>query len=89
MFVFQEITNTEGRIPRMSVAKEIKTYLVVNDIKQKWLANKIGMDCDKLSQALNEKRKIDIEEFSRIIFALEVPPETFIKKEDSLVPNDA
>lgn len=67
----------------MSVAKEIKTYLTANDIKQKWLANKIGIDCDKLSQSLNDKRKLDTEEFAKITITLNVPADTFIKKRDS------
>lgn len=79
---FQENANIERRIP-MSVAKEIKTYLTANDIKQKWLANKIGIDCDKLSQSLNDKRKLDTEEFAKITIALNVPADTFIKKRDS------
>lgn len=63
----------------MSVVKEIKTYLIANDIKQKWLAKKIGLDSDKLSQSLNGKRKLDTEEFSRIISVLNVSADTFIK----------
>ena len=43
------------------------------------MAEKIGLDSDKLSQSLNGKRKLDTEEFSRIISVLNVSADTFIK----------
>ncbi len=63
----------------MCLAKRIKLYLVENDMTQKWLANKIGMDNDKLCMTLNGNRKMSAEEFAKIIVALQVPAETFIK----------
>lgn len=65
----------------MSIAKSIKLYLVENNIKQAWLAKKMGIATDKLCLALNDKRKMDTEEFSKIITALNVPAELFIKSE--------
>lgn len=63
----------------MSVAKNIKVYLVKNNITQKWLSKKTGIESEKLSMSLNDKRKLDAEEFAKIIVALQVPAETFIK----------
>ena len=65
----------------MSVAKEIKVYLAKNSITQKWLSMQTGINPEKLSLSLNEKRKLDTEEFSKILIALNVPAETFIKTE--------
>lgn len=63
----------------MTVAKNIKIYLTKNNITQKWLSNKTGIDSEKLSLSLNEKRKLDTEEFAKILIALHEPAETFIK----------
>lgn len=63
----------------MSVAKNIKVYLTENDITQKWLSSKTGIDSEKLSLSLNDKRKLNTEEFAKILIALQVPAETFIK----------
>lgn len=65
----------------MTVAKNIKLYLIKNNLTQKWLSNKTGIDCEKLNLSLNEKRKLDTEEFAKIIYALNEPAETFIKTE--------
>lgn len=65
----------------MSVAKNIKVYLTKNNITQKWLSNKTGIECEKLSLSLNEKRKLDTEEFAKILVALHEPAETFIQNE--------
>ena len=54
----------------MTVAKNIKLYLVKNNITQKWLSNKTGIGVEKLSLSLNDKRKLDSEEFAKIIVAL-------------------
>lgn len=62
----------------LTVAKNIKVYLVEMDIKQAWLSKQIGMDTDKLCQALNDKRKLDTEEFAKILSVLKVPAERFI-----------
>lgn len=66
----------------MCLVKKIKLYLVEHNLQQKWLANKIGMDNDKLCMTLNGKRKMSAEEFAKIIVALQVPAETFIKEKD-------
>lgn len=63
----------------MSVAKRIKLYLVENGIQQKRLAVATGIGEEKLSQSLNGKRKLETEEFAKIVNVLNVSADTFIK----------
>lgn len=63
----------------MSVAKNIRLYLVENSITQKWLSIKTGIDYEKLCLSLNDNRKLDVEEFAKILVALKEPAERFIK----------
>ena len=65
----------------MSVAKNIKVYLVENNLTQKWLSMKTGIESEKLNLSLNDNRKLDVEEFAKIIVALNEPAERFIKSE--------
>lgn len=70
----------------MCVAKRIKIYLVEKGIQQKWLSNETGIDQDKLCQSLNGKRKLEAEELSKIVLALNVSADEFIKPR---LPNSA
>lgn len=63
----------------MSVGKRIKKYLEENNIKQNWLSEKINIASSKLNEVLNGKRKLTVEEFEKIIGALDVEANTFIK----------
>jgi hypothetical protein len=65
----------------MSVAKNIRLYLVENSITQKWLSMKTGIDYEKICLSLNENRKLDVEEFAKILAALNEPAERFIKSD--------
>lgn len=65
----------------MSVAKNIRLYLVENSITQKWLSMKTGIDYEKICLSLNENRKLDVEEFVKILVALNEPAERFIKSD--------
>lgn len=65
----------------MSVAKNIRVYLAENSITQKWLSSKTGIDTEKLSLSLNDRRKLDVEEFARILVALDEPAERFIRSD--------
>lgn len=65
----------------MSVAKNIRLYLVENSITQKWLSMKTGIDYEKICLSLNENRKLDVEEFAKILVALNEPAERFIKSD--------
>ncbi len=67
----------------VSVAKRIKLYLVANGIQQKRIAITTGIGEEKLSQSLNGKRKLETEEFAKIVNALNVSADTFIKPEVS------
>lgn len=64
----------------MSIAKNIKLYLIDHKIKQRTIADYIQMDYDKLSQTLNEKRKMNVEEFSKIVQALGVSADIFLEE---------
>ena len=64
----------------MSVATNIKKYLSDHHIKQKTLADQIDLDYDKLSQSLNDRRKLDVEEFARIVTALHVSADIFLNR---------
>ncbi len=63
----------------MNVSERIKIYLVANKITQKELSEKTGIARDKISQSLNNNRKLDTEEFEKIISALGVSADVFIK----------
>ncbi len=63
----------------MTVSKNIKVYLIEHNITQKWLSKETGIDKEKLNLSLNDNRKLDVEEFAKIIVALNVSADTFIK----------
>lgn len=63
----------------MSVGKRIKKYLQQNNINQNWVSKKINITSSKLDKVLNGKRKLTVEEFEKIIVALNVEANTFIK----------
>lgn len=64
----------------MAVGKLIKLYLVKNNISQSWLSKQIGMTTPQLCSSLNEERKISIEEYDKIMNALNLPVDAFIGK---------
>lgn len=57
----------------------IKDYLNEKGIKQKMIAQKIGMDENTLSATLSGRRKMLACEYLSICDALQVPPDTFWK----------
>lgn len=61
------------------LGKNIKQYLKDNGISQKWLSSKIKMPQNILSITLNEKRRLEAEEFLSICDALSVSPDKFKK----------
>lgn len=63
----------------MSIAKEIRIYLTKNNISQTWLSEQTGITLTKLNMALNDKRKIPVDEYAKIVEALNVDANTFIK----------
>lgn len=65
----------------MTVAKNIKLYLIDHGIKQRTIADNVNMNYDKLCQSLNGKRKLDVEEFAKIVQVLGVSADNFLKKQ--------
>lgn len=64
----------------MSVGKQIKLYLIENGISQSWVSEQARIALPKLNASLNDKRKLDVEEFSSIINVLNEDANKFIKK---------
>lgn len=62
----------------MAIGKQIKLYLVNNNISQKSLSKETGMTPAQLSAVLNEKRKMTIDDYISITIALKIPFDTFI-----------
>mgnify|MGYP003370051531 CR=1 FL=1 len=63
----------------MSIGKKIYMYLHANEISQTWLSENCGIALPKLNASLKEKRRITVDEFEKIINALNVDANTFIK----------
>ena len=63
----------------MSIGKKIKLYLIENGISQTWLSEKTNIALPKLNASLNGDRKISVDEFAEILFALNVDANLFIK----------
>lgn len=62
----------------MSIGKKIYRYLTDNGISQTWLSENCGIALPKLNASLKEKRRITVDEFEKIIIALNVDANTFI-----------
>jgi hypothetical protein len=65
---------------KMSVGKQIRLYLIENGISQTWVSEQARIALPKLNASLNDKRKLDVEEFSSIINVLNEDANKFIKK---------
>lgn len=65
----------------MCVGERIKLYLAESGISQTHVSNKSGIPIKKLNLALNGKRKINLDEYSAICDALNVPTGMFLRKE--------
>ena len=61
------------------VEQRIKEYLDEQGITQVWLSRKTGLDINKLNAALNGKRRITLEEYEGICWALDVPADKFLE----------
>lgn len=59
---------------------DIKTYLEKNGIKQNFLAEKAGIAPSIINHILNNKRKIEANEYMRICGALDLPLDFFGSK---------
>lgn len=63
----------------MSVGKQIRLYLIENGISQTWVSEQARIALPKLNASLNDKRKLDVEEFSSIINVLNEDANKFIR----------
>lgn len=64
----------------MSVGKKIRLYLIEKNISQTWLSEQSKIALPKLNASLNDKRKMNVEEFSAIINALKEDANKFLGK---------
>lgn len=64
----------------MSVGKQIRLYLAANGISQTWVSEQSKIALPKLNASLNDKRKLNVEEFSAIINVLNEDANRFLKK---------
>lgn len=64
----------------MSVGTKIRLYLAEKGISQTWVSEQAGIALPKLNASLNNKRKLDVEEFSEIINVLNEDANKFINK---------
>ena len=65
----------------MTIATEIKKYIENAGVSQKSIATAVGTSKQSISQALNDKRKIKLDEYVCICDFLEVPYDTFVHSE--------
>lgn len=63
----------------MSVSKEIKMYLIENDITQRSIANMTGISAAKLNMSLNDQRRFTFEEFELILGAIGETADKFLR----------
>jgi len=59
------------------IAQAIAAYLKENGIKQKLLCERTGLTSHCISLALNNKRKLSVDEYAEICAALNVPYDFF------------
>lgn len=75
---FRKTEMKEGE--KMSVGKQIRLYLIEKGISQTWVSEQAKIALPKLNASLNNKRKLDVEEFSAIINVLNEDANKFLKK---------
>ena len=63
-----------------NVYEVIDAYLKENGIKQKFIAEKTGIPENTLSTTLQGKRKMDADEFIKIVLALNLDANYFMNK---------
>lgn len=63
----------------MSIGKQIRIYLADNGISQTWLSEQARIALPKLNASLNDRRKLNVEEFSTIINILNEDANKFLE----------
>lgn len=56
----------------MTISNAIANYIDEKGIKQKFLAEKTGLSCEAMSNMLNGKRKLEVDEYAKICETLNV-----------------
>lgn len=64
----------------MSIGKRIRIYLAEKGISQTWVSEQTKIALPKLNASLNNKRKLNVEEFSEIIKVLNEDANKFLNK---------
>ncbi len=64
----------------MSVGTKIRLYLAEKGISQTWVSEQAKIALPKLNASLNDKRKLDVEEFASIINILNEDANKFLNK---------
>lgn len=64
---------------RLEPNLEIKRYLEAHGISQTYISRKTGIELPKLNFALNGKRRMTLDEYALICYALGVGTEKFLK----------
>ena len=64
----------------MSVGKKIRLYLIEKGISQTWVSEQSKIALPKLNASLNDKRKLNVDEFSSIINILKEDANKFLDK---------
>ena len=64
----------------MSVGTKIRLYLAEKGISQTWVSEQSKMALPKLNASLNDKRKLDVEEFASIINVLQEDANKFLNQ---------
>ena len=62
----------------MSIGKKIRMYLSEKGISQTWVSEQAKIALPKLNASLNDKRKLDVEEFASIINVLKEDANKFL-----------
>lgn len=57
---------------KMKISKAIANYLKAKEIKQTFLVKETDLSCEAVSNVLNGKRKLGVEEYAKICEALDV-----------------
>ena len=71
-WIYEEVTT-------LDIGIKIGEYLKSNGISQSFLSSKIGMNTSKLNLSLNGKRRLSLDEYESICWALGLGVEAFLE----------
>lgn len=64
----------------MNIVEKLNEYVIENDIKQIYIAQKTGLDENAVSDMLNGNRRLLADEFLLICTSLDIDPNIFRNK---------